>query len=402
MLSKKKRWSLPLAMALTVSMLTTGLLAGCGPASEKGAGPQNTSNEILIGGNYELSGGNATYGAAAVNGVKLYIDEVNAKGGVLGKQIKFVSLDNKSEAGEASNVAARLINQEKVSAILGGAASSATVAFVKQANDRKIPVISSSAVASEVTVDESGKTRDYIFRACFTAPFQGEVMAVFAQKNLKLNKAAILVDNQSPYSKGSAKAFKDLFVEKGGQVVAEEGYVTGDKDFRSVLTRIKGSGAELIYVPGYYEEAGFIVKQARELGLNVPVLGGDGWDSPTLVKIAGADALNNTYFSTHYSEEEKSPKVQEFITAYKNKYGEAPEALGALGYDAAVIMVDAIKRANSAEPEKIREALASTKDLEAVTGTISFDGQHNPVKSAVIVEVNNGKFTFKDKISPKS
>ncbi|MBM7868512.1 ABC transporter substrate-binding protein [Heliobacterium gestii] len=398
--SQRKRWALPLALLVSAGLLASSLLTGCTP----GKGPQNTAEagEILIGGNYELSGGNATYGAAAVNGIKLYIDDLNEKGGLLGKKVKFVSLDNKSEAGEASNVAARLINQEKVVAILGGAASSSTVGFVKLANDKKTPVISSSAVAAEVTVDESGKTRDYVFRACFTAPFQGEVMAQYALDSLKLKKAAVLVDNQSPYSKGSGKAFKDYFIKNGGQVVAEEGYVTGDKDFRSVLTRIKGADAELIYVPGYYEEAGFIVKQARELGMPLPILGGDGWDSPTLAKIAGAENLNNTFFSTHYSEEEKSARVQDFMAAYKTKYGENPEALGALGYDAAAIVCDAIKRANSTDPEKIREALIATKDLQAVTGTISFDNQHNPVKSAVVVEVKNGKFTFKDKITPKS
>ncbi|MZP31434.1 ABC transporter substrate-binding protein [Heliobacterium undosum] len=398
--SQRKRWALPLALLVSAGMLASSVLTGC----SSGKGAQNTpeASEIIIGGNYELSGGNATYGAAAVNGIKLYIDDLNEKGGVLGKKVKFVSLDNKSEAGEASNVAARLINQEKAVAILGGAASSSTVGFVKLANDKKTPVISSSAVAAEVTVDETGKTRDYVFRACFTAPFQGEVMAQYALDSLKLKKAAILVDNQSPYSKGSGKAFKDYFVKNGGQVVAEEGYVTGDKDFRSVLTRIKGVDAELIYVPGYYEEAGFIVKQARELGMTLPVLGGDGWDSPTLAKIAGAENLNNTFFSTHYSEEEKSARVQDFIAAYKAKYGENPEALGALGYDAAAILVDAIKRANSTDPEKVREALIATKDLQAVTGTISFDAQHNPVKSAVVVEVKNGKFTFKDKITPKS
>lgn len=397
--SSKKKW-----FYLTTILVISSILGACssGPAKEKNAESPSTQSQIIIGGNYELTGGNASYGNSAVNAIKLYFEEVNAKGGVLGKNITFVSMDNKSEATEASNVASRLIQQEKVVAILGGAASSSTTGFVKLADDKKTPVISSSAVAAEVTVDpQTGQTREYIFRACFTAPFQGEVMAHFAWNSLKAKKAALLVDNQNPYSKGSAKAFKDLFVKNGGQLVAEEGYITGDKDFRSVLTKIKGTGADVIYVPGYYEEAGFIVKQARELALAQPILGGDGWDSPTLVKIAGEQALNNTFFSTHYSIEESDPKVQSFISAYKAKYNEVPDALAALAYDSAHIITNAIQKANSIDKDKVRDALATTNDLSGVTGTITFDAQHNPMKSAVVIEMKDGKYTFKDKVMPK-
>ncbi|MBC9783034.1 ABC transporter substrate-binding protein [Heliobacterium chlorum] len=390
-------------IAAVVSLLfSASLLTACsGGGDKKTSANPAPADAWVIGGNFELSGGQATFGKAAVNGAQLVFDEVNAKGGINGKQIKFVALDNKSEATESTNVASKLINQEKAVAILGCTTSGDTLGMVQLAMDKKIPVLSTSATNPKVTVDEkTNKTNDYIFRACFIDPFQGTVMANFSLNNLNKKTAAVLTDNQAPYAKGLAQFYKEAFTKKGGQIVADEGYVTGDQDFKAILTKIRATNPDVLYVPGYYEEVGKIVKQARELGMNIPVMGGDGWDSPKLVEIAGAGALNNTFFSNHYSSEDKDPIVQDFVKKYKEKYNEVPDSMAVLGYDGALILVDALKRAGEPNAEKIKEALAATKDVQTVTGKISYDEFHNPIKAAAIIEMKDGKQTFKDKVQP--
>lgn len=387
----KKRKLLSLAIGLT---MLAGVVAGCGGGS--GA----DSKEIKIGGDFELTGGVASYGQSAVNGAKLAFKQVNASGGVLGKQVNFVVADNKSEPSESANAVTKLITQDKVSVILGAVASSNTLAAVQVATDNKIPFLTPTSTNPKVTVDDSGKVKDYIFRSCFIDPFQGTVMANFAGKTLKAKTAVIYIDNSSDYSKGLAQFFEENFVKNGGSIVAKEAYLQKDQDFKATLTKIKAANADVIYVPGYYEEVGKIVKQARELGITSPILGGDGWDSPKLVEIAGKDVLNNTFFSNHYSPEDKDPAVVKFVEDYKKEYNQNPDALAALGFDAAMTVVDAIKRANSAEPAKIKDALAATKDLKLVTGLITLDASHNPIKSAVIIEMKDGKQTFKEKINP--
>lgn len=394
--------------AVAVSLLVSAsLVTGCAGGGDKKTTAEEkkpaatAATEWVIGGNFELSGGQATFGKAAVNGAKMVFDAENAKGGINGKKIKFVPLDNKSEATESTNVASKLISQEKVVAILGATTSGDTLGMVQLAMDKKIPVLSTSATNPKVTVDEkTNKTNDFIFRACFIDPFQGTVMANFALNNLKLKKAAVLTDNQAPYAKGLAQFFKESFTKGGGEIVADEGYVTGDQDFKATLTKMRGKNPDLLYVPGYYEEVGKIVKQARELGLNVPIMGGDGWDSPKLTEIAGAKALDNTFFSNHYSAEDKDPLVQDFVKKYQELYKEVPDSMAVLGYDAALILVDAMKRAGEPDPIKIKDALAATKDLQTVTGKITYDPQHNPIKAAAVIEMKDGKQTFKDKVAP--
>jgi branched-chain amino acid transport system substrate-binding protein len=267
--------------------------------------------------------------------------------------------------------------------------------------DNKVLAISPTASNPKVTVDPAtGKTRDYLFRASFIDPFQGTVMANFAGQNLKAKTAVIYIDNSSDYSKGLSQFFKETFAKSGGTIVAEEAYLQKDQDFKSTLTKIKAKNPDVIFVPGYYEEVGKIVKQARELGITVPFLGGDGWDSAKLPEIAGAQALNNTFFGNHYSPDDDSKAVKDFVAAYKKEYGQTPDAFAALAYDATMMIVDAIKRANSADPVKIKDAMAATKDFQAVSGSITLNQTHDAVKSAVIIEMKDGKQTFKAKVNP--
>jgi branched-chain amino acid transport system substrate-binding protein len=381
-----------LSALVVVVFVMAGILAGCGSSS---------SNDIRIGVLDELTGGNATMGTSAANGAKMAIKEANAKGGVLGKQLAAVVADNKSEPSESANAMTKLATQDKVVAVTGVFSSSNAIAASNVAEATKIPFLAVGATNPKVTVDEkSGKVKDYTFRVCFIDPFQGTVGANFVLNTLKIQKAAILVDNSSDYSKGLSAFFKDAFTKGGGSILAEEAYLQKDQDFKTVLTKIKALNPEVIYVPGYYEEVGKIVKQARELDIQVPIIGGDGWDSPKLVEVGTAAALNNTYFTNHYSVDDTNPVSQSFVEAYKKEYGQAPDAMAVLGYDAANVLIDAIKRANSTEPGKIREALAATKDYPAITGSTTLNATHDAVKSAVIIEMKDGKQMFKATVKP--
>ena len=381
--------------AAAVSLMTVVLaasVAGCGGSSSK---------EIKIGLLNEMTGGNATIGTAAANGAKLAIKEINANGGLLGKQIKAVVADNKSEPSEAANAMTKLLTQDKVVAVTGTFSSSNAIAAASVAEANKSPYLVAGATNPKVTVDEKTKTvKKYIYRVCFIDPFQGTVAANFAAKDLKVKKAAMLVDNSSDYSKGLAEFFEAALVKEGGEIDANEAYLQKDTDFKATLTKIKSKGAEVLYVPGYYEEVGKIVKQAREMGITVPIIGADGWDSPKLVEIASAAALNNTYFTNHYSVEDTSPKAQAFVEAYTKEYGQKPEALAVLGYDAVYVLADAIKRANSTDSAKIIEALAETKDFPAISGVTTINKTHDADKNAVVIEMKDGKQVFKTSIKP--
>ena len=381
--------------AAAVSLMTVVLaasVAGCGGSSSK---------EIKIGLLNEMTGGNATIGTAAANGAKLAIKEINAKGGLLGTQIKAVVADNKSEPSEAANAMTKLLTQDRVVAVTGTFSSSNAIAAASVAEANKSPYLVAGATNPKVTVDEKTKTvKKYIYRVCFIDPFQGTVAANFAAKDLKVKKAAMLVDNSSDYSKGLAEFFEAALKKEGGEIVANEAYLQKDTDFKATLTKIKSKGAEVLYVPGYYEEVGKIVKQAREMGITVPIIGADGWDSPKLVEIASVSALNNTYFTNHYSVEDTSPKAQAFVDSYTKEYGQKPEALAVLGYDAVYVLADAIKRANSTDSAKIIEALADTKDFPAISGVTTINKTHDADKNAVVIEMKDGKQVFKTSIKP--
>ena len=382
--------SLNLASVLAGTMLLGGVLAGCGD--------DTNSNEIKVGANFEITGNQANYGSAGLDGLKLAIKEANDAGGIDGKKITLVQADTKSEASEAVNSATKLISDDKVKVIVGPMVTANVMAESQVANDNKIPVIAPAATNPDVTV-ENGKTKPFIFRSCFIDPQQGTVMAEFAAKQLKAKTAVMYLDSSSDYSKSLGKVFKEKFEANGGKVVMEEAFLAKDQDFKAALTKLKTANADVVFVPAYYEEVGKIVKQARELGITAPMLGTDGWDDPKVVDIAGADALNNTYFSTHYFE--KDQDVQGFIESFQNEYGHAPNVFAALGYDAGKMLIDAIKRAGSADPEKIQKALEETKDLQVGTGKITMDQNHNPIKSAVILEMKNGIKEMKAKIQPE-
>lgn len=378
-----------LAAMLGVALLGT-MVAGCGD--------QAKSDEIKIGANFELTGNVANYGSMGLDGLKLAIKQANDAGGVNGKKINLVIADDKSEASEAANAATKLISTDKVKVLVGPATTANVLATTQIAGDSKIPLIAPMATSPKITVD-NGKVKPFVFRSCFIDPLQGDVMATFATKTLKAKTAAIYVDSSSDYSKSLAQVFKEKFEAAGGKVLVEEAFLQKDQDFKATLTKIKAANADVIFVPAYYEEVGKIVKQARELGITNAIIGTDGWDDDKVVDIAGAGALNNTFFSTHYSDQDKD--VQSFIDAFKTEYNKAPNVFAALGYDAGKMLVDAIKRAGSDDPEKIRQALEETKNLQVGTGLITMDPNHNPIKSAVIIEMKDGAKTMKEKITPQ-
>lgn len=381
-------------------LLSAGLMAGCGSEKSSGGGGKD-GKEILIGANLELSGGVASYGQSILEGLNLALDEIN-KEGIDGKKIKLIKVDNKSDAAETTSAATKLVDQNKVSAIIGAATSTNTLAQVQIAQSKKIPLITPTGTSPTITEDK-GKLNDFVFRTCFIDPFQGTVAANFATNELKVKTAAIYIDSSSDYAKGLAAAFKESFEKNGGTIVGEEFYVQKDTDFRSTLTRIKSKNPEFVFLPGYYEEVGLILKQARELGLDAPFMGGDGWDSPKLIEIGGKEATNNTFITNHYSSGDQDPKIQEFVKAFKAKYKDkTPDAFNALGYDTLYFLADAIKRAGSADPEKIQKALVETKGLKLISGTMTLDEKHNPIKSATILRFDNGTQNFEAKIDPEN
>jgi len=376
---------------LVLLICMAGLVAGCSDSAGKG--------DIKIGMVYELTGSTASYGTSAANGAKLAFKEINANGGVLGKQLQIITADNKGEPSESANAMTKVITQDRVVAVTGFTVSSCGIAASVVAEDNKIPFVAAATVNPKVTVDErTGKVKDYTFRACFIDSFQGTVGANFALTSLKARTAAILIDNSSDYSKGLSRVFKDVFTGKGGQIVAEQAYLQKDQDFKSTLTAIKAQNPELLYIPGYYEDVGKIIKQARELGITVPILGGDAWDSPKLAELGGAQALNNTYFTNFYSVEDKNPVSNSFIEAYKKEYGQLPDSMAAMGYDAANLLIDAIKRANSTESAKIREALSTTKNFKSVSGDMALNATHDAVRGVVIMEMKDGKQVYKETV----
>ncbi|HEX2947092.1 MAG TPA: ABC transporter substrate-binding protein [Clostridia bacterium] len=372
-----------LLSVIVLAALAVTALAGCGTTAQN-------ANEIKIGINYELSGGVATYGQSSVEGIELAIEQINAAGGINGKTIKAVKYDNKSEPAEATTLASKLMTQDKVVAVLGPATSGSFKAEIPVALKNKIPVASGSATADDVTVDANG-VKEYAFRICFNDSYQGTAMANFALKDLSKKKAVVIMDSSSDYGKGLAENFAKTFTAGGGTIVAQEAYVAGDTDFNAIITKIKSQDFDVIFIPGYYNEAGLIIKQARAQGITVPVLGADGFDSPTLLELAGASALNDVYFSNHYSSLDQDPKVQQFIKDFKAKYNKEPDAFNALGYDLANFIADGIKRAEKVDGESIKNALAATKDFQGVTGSFSVDENHNPVKSIVVIGLKDGK-----------
>ncbi|NDE13913.1 ABC transporter substrate-binding protein [bacterium] len=357
--------------------------------------PAAGANDVIkIGEVGSTTGSEATFGVATHQGVELAVNEINSTGGIKGKKLQVILLDDQGKPEEAATAVTRLITQDKVTAVIGEVASSRSLAMAPIAQQNKIPMISPSSTNPKVT-----DIGDYIFRVCFIDPFQGYVMAKFAAENLKFKRVAILRDVKNDYSVGLAKFFAETFKKLGGEIVVDQSYSAGDIDFKSQLTAIRAAKPEAIFVPGYYTEVGLIARQARSLGIKAPLLGGDGWDSPKLLQIGGK-AIEGAYFSNHYSAEDKSPHVQAFIGRYRKEYKQVPSGLAAMGFDAAMVLADAMKRAKSMNPADIRAALATTKDFQGVTGRISIDQQRNAVKPAVVLKVVNGSFVYESTIRP--
>ena len=359
------------------------------------AGGVSAQETIKIGEYASLTGKEAAFGQSSHKGTLLAVEELNAAGGVLGRQIELITDDNQSKQGESATIVKKLIFREKVVGILGEVASMRSLEAAPLCQAYKIPMISPSSTNPKVT--EIG---NYIFRVCFIDPFQGTVMAKFAKDTLKIHRVAVLTSVSSAYSVGLAKYFKQRFTDDGGEVVIEQKFTEGDKDFNAQLTAIKAAGVEGIFVPGYYTEAALICRQARELDMKIPLFGGDGWEAPELVKIGG-DAVEGCYYSTHYSPQVDTPAVKNFVARFKARFGgETPDAMAALGYDSALVMVDAIRRAGNTEGPAVRDALAATKGFEGVTGATTMDKDRNASKAAVVIMVKDGQFKFVESVAP--
>ena len=372
-----------LVLMVLIMALLVPSLAACGKSS---------GNTIKIGGLAPLTGDIAVYGIAASNGAKLAIDEINKAGGLLGKQIDFVVLDEKGDVNEAVNAYNKLVDQEKVVAILGDVTSKPTISVAQLAAKTGIPVVTPTATALDVT-----KQGNNVFRACYIDPFQGEIMAQFAKENLKVTKVAVIYNSGDDYSSGLKASFEAKAASLGLTVVAAESYSKGDTDFKAQLTKIAASGAEALFVPDYYNTVALIANQAKSTGLGIPLLGVDGWDG--VLTSAKPEDVEGYYFANHYSTEDTDPKVQSFLKNYETAYKETPNALAALGYDAAYILAEAIKAAGTTDSAKVVAALAAT-NYTGVTGNVKFDADRNPTKSVTIIQIVGGAYKFAGKVNP--
>jgi len=356
--------------------------------------PKLNPNEIRVGEFASLTGSQATFGQSNHEGLILAVSEINAAGGINGKQLVVTTVDDQGKPEEAAVAVTKLLTQDASQVIVGEVASSLSLAAAPICQTNKIPMISPSSTNPKVT-----QVGDYIFRVCFIDPFQGQVMADFALDKLKAKTAAVFRDQKSDYSMGLADFFIARFQAKGGKIVDDQSYVQGDIDFKAQLTNIRGHKPDVIFVPGYYTEVGLIARQARELGLKQPLLGGDGWDSPKLFEIGGK-ALDGCYHSDHFTSQSKDPKVQAYVKKYQADWGHVPDALATLAYDAAGVLAQALKNAKSLKGEDIRDALASIKDYQGITGTISMDPDRNAVKPAVVLKISGGKEVFVSTVNP--
>jgi len=373
------------------TLLSLGLVASVlfAFACQTGGG----GDKVRIGVFMSMTGDTANFGISSTNGIKMAADEVNAAGGINGKQIELLVQDDRSDASEAATIVTKFVTQDQVHAILGEVASSRSIAAAPIAQNAKVPMLTPSSTNPEVT-----KKGNFIFRSCFIDPVQGAAIAQFGAKSLNAKRGALMVDRKNDYSTGLQKVINEVFTRLGGQIVVTQSYQAGDQDFNAQITSIKGANPDIIFLPGYYGDVGLFAKQARDKGITVPIVGGDGWDSPSLYQIGGA-ALNGCYFSNHYSPDDADPNVQKFVNDYKARYGTVPDALAATAYDAARIMFDAIKRANSLDGTAIREALAATKEFPGVTGKVTFNENRDAVKPIVMIKIQEGgKFVVAERV----
>ncbi len=368
--------------------------AGAPAAPIVAAPPPATDTEIRLGEVGSLTGSEATFGTSAHRGILLAVRKANDEGGVRGLPVRVITYDNGGKPTEAAAATTKLVVQDRVHVILGEIASSRSLAMAPIAQANRVPMVSPASTNPGVT-----RGKDYVFRVCFIDPFQGTVMARFAREELGVERVAVLRDVRNDYSVGLADFFVQAFTAAGGTIVADRSYGSGDVDFKAQLTAIRGHRPEAIFVPGYYTDVGLVARQARELGIRVPLLGGDGWDSAKLLEIGG-EALAGSFYSNHYSPEDPSPRVRRFVEKYREAYGEAPDAMAALGYDAARIALLAIGRARSLRGPDVRDALAASETYRGVTGDITLDRERNAVKPAVVLEIRDGRAVYRSTVAP--
>lgn len=368
------------------------MATACRPGRE--AQTAEPSGDIPVGVYGALTGDQAAFGTSTVNGVRIAAEEINAAGGVLGRKIRLVIEDDQGRAEEAASVVTKLITSDNVVALIGENSSSQSLAAAPIAQTNGVPMISPSSTNPAVT--EKG---DYIFRVCFTDPYQGKALVSFVRTSLKLDTAAILVDKKSDYSVGLAGVFRKEFEAAGGKIVAEQSYSAGDTEFRPQLTAIKATSPQVLFIPGFYTEVGQIAIQSRDLGLNVPLVGGDGWDSPVVIEIGGK-AIEGSYFSDHYFVGDTRPVVQKFVAEYEKRHGKKPEATAALGYDALHIWANAAKRAGTLDKKLVRDQIAATKDYDGVSGKTTMGPDRNPMKPVAMIKIENGQMNFAGWVNP--
>ncbi|MFO7676358.1 MAG: ABC transporter substrate-binding protein [bacterium] len=374
------------ALLTAAAIVVGGLSCGGGDAIKVG---------VIV----PLTGDIKTFGESVRNGVLLAFEEANSAGGVNGRQIQAIVSDDKNDPMEASNAGAKLIDMDGVVVVLGSVSSKCSVPLSDKCQVAGIPMITPTSTNPKVTVGEDGRRKNLVFRACFIDPFQGRVAAKFARDSLMALTAAVMFDVGNDYSKGLAEFFRAAFEERGGRIVAYESYAKDDVDFSAVLTKIKQQGSDVLFIPDYYNKVGLIAKQARQLGMRSTLLGGDGWDSPEMLPIAG-DAIHGGYFTNHYSPDDPRPEVQEWVAKYKARHGQAPDALATLGYDAALLLIEALKNTEKQEPEAIREAFQAIKDFPCVSGSISFDEWGNPIKSAAVLQYTEAGQRYVATVTP--
>jgi branched-chain amino acid transport system substrate-binding protein len=368
------------------------LLAACGDgniaATEEDAAMYDERETVVLGSVFANSGEYSAYGQPQTNAVEMAVDEINEEGGVNGKNIEIVAYDYSSDETEAATLATRLATEDQVSLIIGPDTSGSSLAALQQAMQYNMPLLSPSASLDDFTVDSSGEVIDTAWRIAYSDSYQGEALAQFAADEFGAESAAILGDNSSDYAVGLVETFESAFP---GEIVAKENFTADETDFSAVLTNIANSDFDVLFVPGYYEQAGPIIRQAREMGIEQPILGPDGFGNSQLYELAGTANLNDVYYTTQFSTLSEEEHVQEFLANYEERFGQPADMFAAMAYDATYVVRDAIERAGSAAPSAINAELANTENFEGVTGTFSFDELHNPVKSVTIVEVQNGE-----------
>lgn len=359
------------------------IVGGCG--NQKEAGEEDI---IKIGSMFELTGSAAAYGTSMNNAVHMAVDEINEDGGINGKQVEVVEYDTKTDETEAASLTTRLGTRDQVTAIIGPATTGSMQAAIPSANTAQVPIMSPTATDDGVLTDSNGEVHPYAWRTSFTNSFQGSALAQFANDELDAKSAVILSDNSSDYAIGLTETFKKVF---DGEIVASENFSEGETDFSAVLTNIKDMDFDVLYVPGYYEEAGPIIKQAREMGLDQPILGPDGMGNEILRELAGAENMNDIYYTSHFVVTSEDPAVQEFVSDYKDEFNVEADMFTGLAYDSVYVLKEAIESAESSDPKEVNEALKNITDFPGITGTFSFDEMHDPVKTVNIIEIQDNE-----------